>query len=158
MQRNHGIELGYAKAPPPAQPVAPIAPVRPQPVNYDFFLSHASEDKEDIARPLYKALIAAGVTVWFDEAVLKLGDRLRQKIEEGLSKCRYGIVVISASFLNKNWTSFRRGIPIFSSWVARFNEANHRQHAINFAQAGRRLSAATGCLLLLSRRTILFPR
>jgi len=53
---------------------------------------------------LYDALIAAGVTVWYDAAVLKMGDHLRRKIEEGLSKCRLGIVVISPAFLSKNWT------------------------------------------------------
>jgi len=70
---------------------------------YDLFLSHAGEDKDAIARPLFNALTAAGVTVWFDEAVLKLGDSLRRKIEEGLAKCRYGIVIISPAFFAKEW-------------------------------------------------------
>jgi hypothetical protein len=70
---------------------------------YDFFLSHAWEDKESIARPLYAALTAARVTVWFDEAVLKIGDSLRRKIDEGLARCSFGIVIISPNFLSKEW-------------------------------------------------------
>lgn len=41
--------------------------------------------------------------VWFDEVVLELGDSLRQKIDEGLSKCRYGVVILSPSFFQKEW-------------------------------------------------------
>jgi hypothetical protein len=70
---------------------------------YDFFISHASEDKEAIARPLYEALVAHGVKVWFDEATLKLGDSLRRKIDQGLAACRYGIVILSPDFLAKEW-------------------------------------------------------
>src|SRR6266446_1181004 len=70
---------------------------------YDLFLSHAREDKETIARPLYAALIGEGVSVWFDEAVLRLGDSLRRKIDEGLARCRYGVVILSPRFLSKDW-------------------------------------------------------
>lgn len=70
---------------------------------YDIFISHASEDKDVIARPIYNALIERGISVWFDEAVLMLGDNLRRKIDEGLSKCRYGVVILSPSFLLKEW-------------------------------------------------------
>ncbi len=71
--------------------------------SYDVFISHASEDKEAIARPLYDALKARGVSVWFDEAELTLGDSLRRKIDEGLARCRYGIVILSPRFLEKEW-------------------------------------------------------
>ena len=70
---------------------------------YDIFISHASEDKDAIARPLYNALVEKGISVWFDEAVIKLGDSLRRKIDGGLSKCRYGVVILSPHFLSKEW-------------------------------------------------------
>jgi hypothetical protein len=70
---------------------------------YDIFISHASEDKDAIARPLYRALIEKGLSVWFDEAVLALGDSLRRKIDEGLARCRYGVVILSPHFLSKQW-------------------------------------------------------
>lgn len=71
--------------------------------SYDLFLSHASEDKDEIARPLYQELISRGVTVWFDEATLELGDSLRRKIDMGLAKCRYGVVILSPTFFAKQW-------------------------------------------------------
>jgi len=71
----------------------------------DFFISHASEDKEDFVRPLADALIKMGVSVWYDEYVLTIGDDLYQKICEGLRSSRYGIVVLSPSFFDvkKTW-------------------------------------------------------
>jgi hypothetical protein len=71
--------------------------------SFDLFLSHAGEDKNAIARPLYAALAAEGVSVWFDEAVLRMGDSLRRKIDEGLARCRYGVVILSPRFLSKQW-------------------------------------------------------
>jgi len=105
LQRNSNLTLGYGKTPVPAPPVASSAQPSPPAVKetFDVFLSHASEDKSAIARPLYEALRAAGVTVWFDEAVLKMGDSLSGKIDEGLARCAHGIVIISPSFLAKRW-------------------------------------------------------
>jgi hypothetical protein len=71
--------------------------------HYDTFLSHASEDKAAIASPLYKALTREGITVWYDQATLTLGDSLREKIDEGLSRCRFGIVILSPKFFSKQW-------------------------------------------------------
>lgn len=73
---------------------------------YDVFISHASEDKEAVVRPLANALKQKGVRVWYDEFELKIGDSLRRKIDQGLSKSRFGIVVISRSFIKKGWTNY----------------------------------------------------
>ncbi len=105
IEKAGALSLGYAFTPRAAAPrpgtARAAAPARVE--VFDVFLSHASEDKDTIARPLYHALTAAGVSVWFDEAVLKLGDSLRRKIDEGLARCRYGIVVLSPSFFAKHW-------------------------------------------------------
>jgi hypothetical protein len=69
---------------------------------WDAFISHASEDK-DIVLPLAEALRGAGLRVWLDQQVLRMGDSLREKIDEGLANSRYGIVVLSPSFLAKQW-------------------------------------------------------
>ena len=73
---------------------------------YDVFISHASEDKESVVRPLAIALKNKGVNVWYDEFELKIGDSLRRKIDQGLSKSKFGIVVISRSFVKKGWTNY----------------------------------------------------
>lgn len=86
----------------PSDPLIP-APAHTPPVN-DVFLSHASEDKDDIARPLKDALEAHGVTVWFDELKIKVGQSIRQEIEAGIAGCRFGVVIISPHFFAKQWT------------------------------------------------------
>ncbi len=73
---------------------------------FDVFISHAYEDKEEVVRPLATALKKQGLSVWFDEFELKIGDSLRQKIDKGLSKSRFGIVVLSNNFIKKGWTNY----------------------------------------------------
>lgn len=73
---------------------------------YDVFISHASEDKNSVVRPLAVALKNKGINVWYDEFELKIGDSLRRKIDQGLSKSKFGIVVISRSFIKKGWTNY----------------------------------------------------
>ena len=106
LERGQGLSLGYPAAAPKQPPSTNINSDRGrarQGQEYDLFLAHASEDKDVIARPLYSALVTEGISVWFDEAVLEIGDSLRRKIDEGLAKCRYGVVILSPTFLNKQW-------------------------------------------------------
>jgi TIR domain len=70
---------------------------------WDVFISHASEDKDDFVRPLADRLRLAGLRVWFDEFTLTVGDSLRRSIDRGLARSRFGIVVISPRFLEKEW-------------------------------------------------------
>lgn len=72
-------------------------------MEYDVFICHASEDKQEFVEPLSNALIEAGLNVWYDRFELKLGDSLRRKIDQGLSSSRYGVVVLSKAFFNKEW-------------------------------------------------------
>jgi hypothetical protein len=69
---------------------------------WDVFISHASEDK-DFVRPLAEALKKSGLEIWFDETAFTVGDRLRESIDHGLSKSRFGIVVLSKHFFLKHW-------------------------------------------------------
>lgn len=70
---------------------------------WDLFVGHASEDEETFVREFVTELQSLGVRVWYDEAVLQLGDRLRRKIDEGLAKSRFGVVVLSHAFFRKQW-------------------------------------------------------
>lgn len=74
--------------------------------SYDVFISHASEDKDDFVRPLAEKLTEAGFSVWYDEFQLKIGDKLRRSIDRGLANSRFGIVVFSPDFFQKNWTQY----------------------------------------------------
>ncbi|MFI8092564.1 toll/interleukin-1 receptor domain-containing protein [Streptomyces sp. NPDC086080] len=73
-------------------------------MRWDVFVSHASEDKESVAIPLAEALTARGLRVWLDRHELKIGDSLRQSIDEGLAKSRFGVVVLSEAFFDKRWS------------------------------------------------------
>ncbi|MCA0315062.1 MAG: toll/interleukin-1 receptor domain-containing protein [Candidatus Melainabacteria bacterium] len=73
---------------------------------FDVFICHASEDKVDVVEPLAEELQKLGLKVWLDKSVIKIGDSLRRKIDEGLSKSRYGIVVLSPEFFKKNWPQY----------------------------------------------------
>ena len=73
---------------------------------HDVFISYASEDKDKIVRPLANALMSEGLDVWYDEFTLRIGDSLRQKIDQGLANSRVGLVVLSSAFISKGWTNY----------------------------------------------------
>jgi hypothetical protein len=70
---------------------------------WDVFISHAAEDKDAVAQPLADALRRSGVKVWLDRQELQLGDSLSEKIDEGLSKSHFGVVILSKAFFSKHW-------------------------------------------------------
>lgn len=72
---------------------------------FDFFISHASEDKDGFVRELAEALQAKHAKVWYDEFTLKVGDSLRRNIDRGLANSTYGVVVFSEHFFKKEWTN-----------------------------------------------------
>ena len=72
----------------------------------DTFICHAGEDKEAIARPIHEALEEAGVYAWLDESEIRLGQSIRQKIDDGLANCRSATVILSRPFFSKNWTQY----------------------------------------------------
>ena len=73
---------------------------------YDVFISHAAEDKEEVVRPLAHALQGKGLDVWYDEFELRIGDSLRRKIDSGIARSRFGVVVLSSSFFAKGWPQY----------------------------------------------------
>ena len=70
---------------------------------WDVFISHASEDKKAVAEPLTKALMDAGLLVWYDTIELKIGDSLRGSIDRGLRESRFGVIILSPAFFGKHW-------------------------------------------------------
>jgi hypothetical protein len=70
---------------------------------WDVFISHAFEDKDSFVRPLAEALRQLGVSVWYDEFSLQVGDSLSRGIDHGIIGSKFGVVVISRAFIGKNW-------------------------------------------------------
>lgn len=67
-----------------------------------IFLSHNSKDKPFV-RKLANDLRRRGFYVWVDEAEIKVGDSLIEKIREGIDKVEYVGVVLSNNSINSEW-------------------------------------------------------
>jgi hypothetical protein len=74
-----------------------------------IFLSHSHNDKA-FARRLARDLKRTGARVWIDEAELKIGDSLIEKIREGIDKMEYLGVILSSNSVNSSWV--RREVDI----------------------------------------------
>lgn len=72
--------------------------------DYDAFISHAVEDKIPIANELCAKLERAGLRIWYSGKELGVGDSIEKTIGNGLHRSRYGIVILSPTYLSKNWT------------------------------------------------------
>jgi len=67
-----------------------------------IFLSHNSEDKEFV-RDLHKLLLDNGIESWIDEAEIKIGDSLLQKISEGIKKADFVAIILSPKSIDSPW-------------------------------------------------------
>jgi hypothetical protein len=70
---------------------------------WDAFISYASEDRIIAAQPLADALTALGLRIWFDQFELNVGDSLRERIDDGLARSTFGIVILSPAFFQKHY-------------------------------------------------------
>lgn len=74
---------------------------------FDVFISYASKDGDAVASQLAHALQKGGLKVWYDKFQLKIGDSLVDKIDQGLVKSRFNIVILSKAFLTKKgWKGY----------------------------------------------------
>lgn len=65
----------------------------------DIFLCHAWDDRQGSAKELYNLLISQGVSVWFSEKDVRLGESLMRAIDKGLANSRIGLVLVTPAFL-----------------------------------------------------------
>lgn len=72
-------------------------------IKWDVFICHASEDKNEVVLPLAASFKEAGITYWLDEGEILWGDSVINKINDGLGRSRYVVVVLSDASVNKNW-------------------------------------------------------
>src|SRR3954447_15231554 len=77
-------------------------------LDYDVFLSHSAKDKA-VVRPLAERLRNDRLKVWFDEWVLKAGDSIPAKIEEGLERSRVLVLCMSANAFGSDWAQLEAG-------------------------------------------------
>jgi TIR domain len=75
---------------------------------YDVFLSHSAKDKP-VVRDGAERWRQDGVKVWFDEWVLKPGDSIPSKIEEGLERSRVLVLCMSENAFGSDWAQLESG-------------------------------------------------
>lgn len=68
------------------------------------FLSHSHADKP-FARRLAADIRNAGHSVWIDEAEIRVGDSLVNKISEGLDQVDFVVAVVSETSISSEWVS-----------------------------------------------------
>lgn len=72
-----------------------------QPELRDLFLCHAWDDRRGVATELNDLLEAEGVSVWFSEKDILLGQPFMREIDRGLAKSRAGLVLITPALLKR---------------------------------------------------------
>jgi hypothetical protein len=73
-------------------------------MEYDVFISYAHEDKP-VVDQLVPLLQEKRLKVWYAPLELRIGNDIAEKINQGLLKSRYGVVILSKTFLEKKrWT------------------------------------------------------
>ncbi len=72
-----------------------------QPDLREIFLCHAWDDRRDAATKLSDLLEAEGVSVWFSEKDIVLGQPFMREIDRGLARSRAGLVLVTPALLTR---------------------------------------------------------
>lgn len=78
-----------------------VEAIGPRAEFYDVFLCHAWDDRREAADELHGLLEDEGVSVWFSEKDIILGQPFMREIDKGLAKTRIGLVLITPAFLKR---------------------------------------------------------
>src|SRR3954453_1298951 len=89
---------------------------------YDVFLSHSSKDAS-VARTVAKRLRTDGIRVWLDEWIIKPGDSIQGKIEEGLESFRVLVLLMSANAFASDWAQME-------SYTFRFRDPLNKERRL----------------------------
>lgn len=76
---------------------------------YDVFLSHASADKSLYVENLEKELSLLGIKTFYDDHSILWGEKIKDKIDNALSTCKFAIIVISKNYFGREWTEYEIG-------------------------------------------------
>ena len=72
---------------------------------FDIFISYASEDSDYVDK-LEEAFKNANFSVWRDKSNIAWGQSIRQSIDSGLAKSKFGLIVLSSKYIQKYWTAY----------------------------------------------------
>jgi hypothetical protein len=68
------------------------------------FLCHGSEDKQ-CASAIAMRLMDQGIETFFDAWEIRIGDSLRQRIEEGISECTHFLALLTPNSIARPWVN-----------------------------------------------------
>lgn len=86
---------------------------------YDLFASYSSRDR-DAVDALVRKLSERGLSVWYDQWEMRPGDRLRDRILDGIQASRYFLVMLSPHSVDAPWVKIE-----LDSAMLREIEAKH---------------------------------
>src|SRR6186713_1360689 len=75
---------------------------------HDVFVSYSRKDEATVT-DIAKRLRDAGLRVWFDRWILKPGDSIPAKIEDGLEHSRVLLLCLSANAFGSDWAALESG-------------------------------------------------
>ena len=73
------------------------------------FISHSSIDKPFVERLAGDLLSGEGIDAWLDKWEILPGDRIPDKLEEGLSSANVFLLVLSPESVKSQWVSYEKG-------------------------------------------------
>lgn len=73
---------------------------------FDIFISYVQSDSSDYVDKLYNELVSSGIIVFRDTAEMKIGQSMRQSMDNALAKAKFAIVIFSPDYLSKYWTQY----------------------------------------------------
>jgi hypothetical protein len=109
--------VGWEYAPSPQEACRPFQPPPDLPTFAEdgrmneymkAFISHSSKDKEFTLRLATDLRTRAGIDAWLDQWEINPGDRIPERIEEGLSEADVFILVLSPDSVNSQWVEYER--------------------------------------------------
>lgn len=71
--------------------------------DFDVFISHASEDKEEFIEPLSKILVEHNISIFYDKESINWGGSIPAKIDKGILHSKICLLIISSNFIRKKW-------------------------------------------------------
>ena len=76
------------------------------------FISHSSKDEEFVQRLATELRSREGIDAWLAQWEIKPGDKIPEKLEEGLAEAEVFILVLSPDSVNSPWVEYERQIWI----------------------------------------------
>ncbi len=69
----------------------------------EVFISHASEDRKSVARPIYEACLKLGIKAFLDQEHIAWGEEFATKINTALAAAPVVLTILSAHSVSKPW-------------------------------------------------------